>query len=122
MSKAHLQQLDEGVALLRRAIDVADEVEDLDGISYAYANLADMLGLAGRNREALGVAHEGLKRLPRRFARRQDWMQLTVSEQAFECWRLGPREGGAGADAGANHGPDADLPGAVRGRVGARGR
>jgi DNA-binding CsgD family transcriptional regulator/tetratricopeptide (TPR) repeat protein len=85
MSKAHLQQLDEGVALLRRAIDVAVEAEDLDGISVAYANLADMLGLAGRNREALGVAQEGLEVLPRRFARRQDWMQLTVSEQAFEC-------------------------------------
>jgi DNA-binding CsgD family transcriptional regulator len=85
MSKAHLQELDEGVALLRRAIDVAVEAEDLDGISVAYANLADMLGLAGRNREALGVAQEGLEVLPRRFARRQDWMQLTVSEQAFEC-------------------------------------
>ncbi|MFZ0388775.1 MAG: AAA family ATPase [Solirubrobacteraceae bacterium] len=85
MAKSHLQELDEGVALLRRAIDVAVEADDLDGISYAYANLADMLGLAGRNREALAVAHEGLERLPRRFARRQDWMQLTVSEQAFEC-------------------------------------
>ena len=85
MAKAHLQELDEGVALLRRAIDVAVEADDLDGISVAYANLADMLGLAGRNREGLVVAREGLERLPRRFARRQDWMQLTVSEQAFEC-------------------------------------
>ena len=85
MAKAHLQELDEGVALLRRAIDVAVGADDLDGITVAYANLADMLGLAGRNREALGVAHEGLERLPRRFARRQDWLQLTVSEQAFEC-------------------------------------
>jgi DNA-binding CsgD family transcriptional regulator len=85
MAKSHLQELDEGVVLLRRAIDVAVEADDLDGISVAYANLADMLGLAGRNREALGVAHEGLERLPRRFARRQDWLQLTVSEQAFEC-------------------------------------
>jgi DNA-binding CsgD family transcriptional regulator/tetratricopeptide (TPR) repeat protein len=85
MAKAHLQELDEGVALLRRAIEVAVEAEDLDGISVAYANLADMLGLAGRNGEALDVAYEGLERLPRRFARRQDWLQLTVSEQAFEC-------------------------------------
>jgi DNA-binding NarL/FixJ family response regulator/tetratricopeptide (TPR) repeat protein len=85
MSKAHLQELDEGVVLLRRAIDVAVEADDLDGISVAYANLADMLGLAGRSREALGVAREGLERLPRRFARRQDWLQLTVSEQAYDC-------------------------------------
>jgi DNA-binding CsgD family transcriptional regulator len=84
MAKAHLQELDEGVALLRRAIDVAVEIDDLDGISYAYANLADMLGLAGRNREALLVAHEGLERLPRRFARRQDWLQLTIFEQSYE--------------------------------------
>ena len=93
MAKAHLQELDEGVALLRRAIDVAVEADDLDGISYAYSNLADMLGLAGRNGEGLRIAREGLERLPRRFARRQDWLQLTVSEQAFECgdW-VGARE------------------------------
>ncbi len=85
MAKAHLQELDEGVALLRRAIDVAAEVEDLDGVSTAYENLADVLGLAGRSREALQVAREGSERLPRRFARRQDWLALTVSEQAFDC-------------------------------------
>ena len=27
----------------------------------------------------------GSERLPRRFARRQDWLALTVSEQAFDC-------------------------------------
>jgi DNA-binding NarL/FixJ family response regulator/tetratricopeptide (TPR) repeat protein len=85
MAKSHLQELDEGVALLRRAVDVAVAADDLDGISVAYANLADMLGLAGRSREALQVAREGLERLPRRFARRQDWMQLTVAEQAYDC-------------------------------------
>ena len=85
MAKAHLQALDEGVALLRRAIDVAAEADDLDGISYAYCNLAEVLGMAGRNREGLAIAHEGLARLPRRFARRQEWLQLTISEQAYEC-------------------------------------
>ena len=85
MAKAHLQELDEGVMLLRRAIDVAAEVEDLDGVSTAYENLSDILGLAGRSREALQIAREGSERLPRRFARRQDWLALTVSEQAFDC-------------------------------------
>ena len=34
-----------------------------------------------------------MERLPRRFARRQDWLQLTVSEQSYECgdW-VGARE------------------------------
>jgi len=85
MSKAHLQQLDEGVVLLRRAIDVAVEADDLDGVATAYSNLAEVLGLAGRNREGLAIVREGLARLPRRYARRQDWLALTVSEQAYEC-------------------------------------
>ncbi len=49
----------------------------------AYANLADFLNLAGRSREALSTAQEGLAQTPLRLRRNYDWMTLTVSEQAF---------------------------------------
>ena len=55
---------EEGVALLRRAIEMARDTDDLDDLAHAYANLADMLGLRAQ-REGLGVAREGLERPPR---------------------------------------------------------
>ena len=56
----------------------------------AYANLADMLMIAGRTREGLEVALEGHRSAPRRQGRSYDWMVLTVSELAFEAgdWTL----------------------------------
>jgi DNA-binding NarL/FixJ family response regulator/tetratricopeptide (TPR) repeat protein len=89
MAKAHVQQVDEGVALLRRAIEIAFAAGDLDGASNAYCNLADMLGMAGRTTQALEVMDECIRRLPRRYIRRSDWSHLTISEQAFDAgdWR-----------------------------------
>jgi DNA-binding CsgD family transcriptional regulator len=89
MAKVNVQELEEGVALLRRAIEIALAAEDLDGAMTAYCNLADMLGMAGRTSQALEVMDECVRSLPRRYVRRQDWAQLTISEQAFDAgdWR-----------------------------------
>ena len=84
MARSQTQQLDEGVALLRRAIETASEAEDYDRIAIAYTNLADTLGVHGRSREALAVMDECMQRLPRRYARRADWVALTIAEQAFD--------------------------------------
>ena len=73
-----------GVACLRRAIQIARENDDVDGLGYAYANLADHLNLRGRTAEALEVAQEGLAATPRRIGRLHDWMMLTISELEFE--------------------------------------
>ena len=60
MAQVVLGRVDEGVGSLRRAIEIARENDDVDGISTAYSNLADMLILSGRTREALETAQEGL--------------------------------------------------------------
>jgi DNA-binding CsgD family transcriptional regulator len=90
MAHVSLRSVDHGVALLRKAIEIAREEDDLDNLAYAYSNLADMLNLAGRTAEALQTARAGLDAVPRRMARIHDWLMLTVAELAFEAgdWEL----------------------------------
>src|SRR5205085_2178565 len=83
MTQVALGQVEDGLARLRQAIEIGRDIDDLDGLGYAYANLADMLGTVGRTRESLEVAREGLEATPRRMSRSHDWMMLTVSELAF---------------------------------------
>jgi DNA-binding CsgD family transcriptional regulator/tetratricopeptide (TPR) repeat protein len=98
MARISSGEVDEGVRCLRRALELSRSHDNLDGAGYAYANLADMLNLVGRTAEALAVAREGLEATPRRIRGSYDWMELTVSELAFESgeWavsreHLGPR-------------------------------
>ena len=84
MAQIALGEVDEGVVSLRQAIAIAERNEDADGITYAYANLADLLSLRGRGQEALEVAREGLSKTPRRLKWAHEWMSLTLSEIAFE--------------------------------------
>ena len=90
MAHVALGSVDHGASLLKRAIEIAREEDDLDNLGYAYSNLADMLGLAGRTAEALAVAREGLEAVPRRMPRMHDWLMLTVADLAFEAgdWEL----------------------------------
>ncbi|HEX4672869.1 MAG TPA: LuxR C-terminal-related transcriptional regulator, partial [Solirubrobacteraceae bacterium] len=85
MAEIALGRLDEGVTRIQRTIEIARANDDIDGLTYAYSNLADMLNLAGRTREALDVAQEGLKETPGRMTRNLDWMRLTISELAFDA-------------------------------------
>jgi ATP/maltotriose-dependent transcriptional regulator MalT len=90
MAKIALGEVELGIGHLRRAIELGRQGDDLDATATAYANLADLLGLAGRTGEALEVAKEGLELMPRRLMGRRDWMELTVAEIAFEAgdWEL----------------------------------
>ncbi len=90
MAQVVLGEVDEGVARLRQAIAIAREIDDVDGTSTAYGNLADLLGLAGRTQEAVQVAQEGLELTPKRFMRAYDWIEMTVSDVAFRAgdWDL----------------------------------
>ncbi len=85
MVRMALGQVEEGAAQLRRAQAIARDNDDIDGLGYAYANLADLLLLRGRTGEALRTAREGLAAIPRRLGRSRDWMVLTVSEMALEA-------------------------------------
>ncbi|HEY2772175.1 MAG TPA: AAA family ATPase [Solirubrobacteraceae bacterium] len=85
MSLMSLGQVDEGVARLRRSIDVAREIDDIDGLCYAYSNLADMLNLLGRTQEGLAVGREALINPIRRMGLNQSWLLLTLSELEFDA-------------------------------------
>ena len=89
MTRIALGQVDQGVADLRHAIELARAVGELEDLAYAYANLADLLSIAGRLEEALATAEEGLAAIPRRLRDAHDWLMLAVSELAFEVgdWR-----------------------------------
>ena len=85
MARISIGDVEPGVALLRRSIEIAKQLHDLDNLGYAYSNLADMLGLhAARTREGIEVAQEGLAMIPRRMPRLHDWLMLTVAQLSFE--------------------------------------
>ncbi|MFZ0091863.1 MAG: AAA family ATPase, partial [Solirubrobacteraceae bacterium] len=90
MARVALQEVDEGVGLLRRAVEIAREMEDVDSIATATSNLADMLGIAGRTQEALATARAGVAITPSHHPRSHDWTTLTLSEMALEAgeWTL----------------------------------
>ncbi|HEY1593456.1 MAG TPA: AAA family ATPase [Solirubrobacteraceae bacterium] len=85
MARISIGDVEPGVGLLRRSIEIGKQMHDLDNLGYAYANLADMLGLhAARTREGIEVAEEGLATIPRRMPRQHDWLMLTVAQLSFE--------------------------------------
>ena len=90
MTRVVLGDVEDGVALLRRAIQLAGEDDDTDSLATAYGNLADMLSVAGRTEEALATAQEGRARISRHHPRSHDWITLTLSEMSFEAgdWRV----------------------------------
>jgi DNA-binding CsgD family transcriptional regulator/tetratricopeptide (TPR) repeat protein len=83
MARIALGDVDDGVRLLRRAIDIAREQDDLQNLGYAYSNLASLLVLAGQTQDALAIAYEGLATVPRRMAQLHDWSMLNVAEMSF---------------------------------------
>jgi predicted ATPase/DNA-binding CsgD family transcriptional regulator len=90
MARMTLGEVDTGVRSLRRAIEISRELDDMEALADAYANLADVLSLVGRSASALVVAREGLAAIPARQVRSHNWLILTVSELAFETgdWEL----------------------------------
>jgi DNA-binding CsgD family transcriptional regulator len=83
MAYVVMGRVDDGVASLRHAIDLAREYDEPDTLATAYSNLADTLLLVGRTQEGFDVAREGLAQTPRPLIRSHDWITLTVSELAF---------------------------------------
>jgi len=84
MSQIVLGDVEAGVARMRRAIEIAHEDEDYDGLGTAYSNLAEMLNLVGRPDEALKTAETGLTVTARPGTRMHDWMAVTMAELSFE--------------------------------------
>ena len=90
MALVGLGEVDEGIAHLRSAIELARRHDEVESESFAYGNLADMLAAAGRTAEALRTAQEGLRETTKRSNRKRPWLSLTVSEHAFSAgdWEI----------------------------------
>jgi len=85
MANIALGEVEAGEQLLREAIDLAREQDDMDDLGTAYSNLADFLNLAGRTRDALAVIDEGLQEVRARTGQEFSWMTMTRSALAFEA-------------------------------------
>ena len=85
MARIALGDVDAGEALLRQAMTVAREQNDMDDLGAAYSNLADFLGLAGRTRDALAVIEEGLEEIRSHVGQAFTWMLMVHSVAAFEA-------------------------------------
>jgi len=88
-----LGEREAGIDSLRAAIELARQEGEVERLATSYSNLADMLLFAGRAREAMEVAREGLEETPPEHVRVRAWLTLTVSEVAFACgdWALAER-------------------------------
>ncbi len=86
---AELGALDDGIAALERATAIAREDERPGDLANAYTNLADVLHLHGRGRDALAVALEGLVQ-PGISRSSADWLSTSIAEMAFDLgdWAL----------------------------------
>jgi DNA-binding CsgD family transcriptional regulator len=85
MVRMALGEEEAGVGDLRRAAELARARGDHESLATAQANLADLLLLRGRTREALDVGTAALRELPHGFHRSREWLELTVSEVALEA-------------------------------------
>jgi predicted ATPase/DNA-binding CsgD family transcriptional regulator len=74
-----------GVERLRSSIEIAKRTDNIDSLGYAYTNLADLLNLRGRTKDALAAAKEGLAEIPRRLGANREWLLLTLSELEFDA-------------------------------------
>jgi ATP/maltotriose-dependent transcriptional regulator MalT len=90
MARIACGELEDGVTCLRRALDLTRAHDALDEASYAYSNLADMLLLAGRTDDALAIIKEGYEAIPSRIRQGRDWIEVTLSDIAYEAgdWEL----------------------------------
>jgi ATP/maltotriose-dependent transcriptional regulator MalT len=82
--------VEQGLTEMRAALALAEQSDDVFGMESAYANLADLLLLNGRAKEALAVAREGLERGQSTHAASTVWLATTVAETAFAAgdWQL----------------------------------
>jgi ATP/maltotriose-dependent transcriptional regulator MalT len=90
MARFALGDAEIGEELLRQAIKLAREQDDLDDLGTAYSNLSEFLSLTGRTREGLETIESGLEEVRLRIGRGYNWMLLMRSTIAFEAgdWEL----------------------------------
>ena len=85
MAYAAQGQVDHGVELMHEAMELARREGDIDELATAYANLADLLHLAGQTARARAVTEAGLAEIPMVVRRSYRWMRLTRCQLALEA-------------------------------------
>ncbi|HTE62372.1 MAG TPA: AAA family ATPase, partial [Solirubrobacteraceae bacterium] len=83
VSLAATGEIEEGVAALQRALDIANDRGHLQEVAAAAVNLSEALHRVGRTSEALDVArtaHAQLDPLPTR----QLWLTLSIAQYGFD--------------------------------------
>jgi DNA-binding CsgD family transcriptional regulator/tetratricopeptide (TPR) repeat protein len=85
MARIALGDVEAGETLLREAMTLAREQNDMDDLGAAYSNLADFLALAGRGRDALAVIEEGMEEIRSHLGQAFTWMTMVHSVVAFEA-------------------------------------
>ncbi len=122
MARVALGDVDDGVGMLRRAVEIARENEDFDSLATAYSNLADMLSVAGRTAKSLDTAERGVggHATPSRAQSRLD--DADPVGDRLRGRRLGPVAPEPVANPAAVHRTAVHVPPAARGRPRARGR
>ena len=76
-------EVETGVRLLRESLDIASELGHAMDIGGAWVNIADVLNTAGRTREALEVARQGLEAESSSPWRTVDWLRLSIAEYLY---------------------------------------
>lgn len=85
MARISLGEVDTGEAMLRDAIRLAREQDDMDDLATAYSNLSEMLNHAGRIKDGVAVIEEGHHEVQTRFGRAYSWMEMSRAAIAFEA-------------------------------------
>ena len=86
--------LDQGIAQLREALELAREVENPHDVGLAYVNLSHVLGLAGRLDEGVALCHGGIAELSRFGQDRQfgSLLLCNTSDGLIKAGRLAEAE------------------------------
>src|SRR3954471_21611040 len=89
MSRVQLGELDEGLAQLREAVELADWVGQPDVSVRAAINLSDILDLGGHTEEALSVVRRAMAVIRERAAEPTSYDTFLSLQEADKLLRLG---------------------------------
>ena len=84
VSLAATGEIEEGVAALQRALDLANEIGRLQDVAVAASNLSETLHFVGRTDEALAVAHTAYGQVGA-LPTRQRWLALAIAQYSFDA-------------------------------------
>jgi ATP/maltotriose-dependent transcriptional regulator MalT len=92
VSLAATGEIEEGVAALQRALDLAYEIGRLQDVAVAASNLSETLHFVGRTEEALAVAHKAFDQVAS-LPTRQRWLALAIAQYSYDSgdWETAER-------------------------------